>query len=182
MDSKQFSNVCCCGSKAGFDDPSRVGCSNHPLDPGALGQPRPGLNDTLPQAQRWHQFHEAAIRRALPQSALHLYYLIRVLLDYVLSVFSHSLPLSDFGILPLTEAEFFTHHGRYTALDHTTWAKGPWAVTVHADDRHSTNEVMRQAQHALGMSADTAACWVQDLEEEVSAVLRSYSLQRWTAR
>lgn len=64
--------------------------------------------------------------------------------------------------------EFDTFYGMYTGVAKAEWVKGPWAVTVLSDERHSVTEVIKQCVHALGISEDSAEVWTKETEDIVS--------------
>lgn len=119
---------------------------------------------------KFEQLRVAAETKRLPRHLQHVHEIFQVLVDYILVVLTFALPPKEYK-LPNTNNEFENFYEPYSNLARPQWIKGPWAVTVISDERHSLAEIIKQCVYALGISTDSAVVWAKELEDIVRDTL-----------
>lgn len=143
-----FAAVCDCGDPSAWRNNKHLGCAHHPPLPEGESPPRQQGN-------------------APPALCQALYDTIVVVIEFIIRVLQHSPLPNDFGKLPATRAEMWMGTGP-SGEPKDRRARGPWAVTGWADDKHVLREVTRQFRDALGVTWEVADKAAKEMDEVVS--------------
>jgi E3 ubiquitin-protein ligase UBR1 len=96
-----------------------------------------------------------------------LYKTITIILDYIITTLQFAPIPNEFGLMPMDEAEM-REPEHVTSVPRDLRGRGPWAVVVWGDDKHTAKEFTRQIRDAAGVSHRTAEAYTREIEETVS--------------
>lgn len=154
-----FATSCDCGDRSAWRDDEHLGCSYHP--------PLPHESDPSPVVPKSPLSEDPAVPDAVIRA---LYETIVICLEFIIKTAQHSHLPMEHGILPKDETEM-RGADRPTGEAQTSRSKGPWGVTLWADEKHVVKEVARQIRDAIGIGYEEAERFTKEVEDIVSHML-----------